>query len=72
MAMVQRFQGICDAAQQPCPAVHKLMTGADLDRLLGRHELTAIAVVRATICWPPFRCTPAAAPRQEHGPAVAS
>ena len=39
---VQRLEGVCDAP--PCPAVHKLIAEADMELLMGRHELSAIAV----------------------------
>ena len=39
---VQRLEGVCD--RTPCPAVHALKGAGDVDLLLGRHELTAIAV----------------------------
>ena len=39
---VTRLEGVCD--DTPCPAVHKLVAEADLELLMGRHELSAIAV----------------------------
>ena len=42
IALVQRLEGVCD--DTPCPAVHRLVAEADLELLMGRHELSAIAV----------------------------
>ena len=42
IALVQRLEGVCD--DTPCPAVHRLVEEADLELLMGRHELSAIAV----------------------------
>ena len=39
---VQRLEGVCD--EPVCPAVHKLIAEADMELLMGRHELSAIAV----------------------------
>ena len=41
LAFVTRLEGVCD--QTPCAPVHTLKTDSDIDLLLGRHELTAIA-----------------------------
>lgn len=42
IAFVERLEGVCD--DPPCPAVHQLISEADLELLMGRHELSAIAV----------------------------